>query len=74
MFLLTVLLSVATSLLTVAVLIDREVCNFLDLEDFIGVGLLIDRVVNKLIDRGLLIDREDLLLTVVDLIDRGGSY
>ena len=63
MFLLTVLLSVATSLLTVAVLIDREVCNFLDLEDFIGVGLLIDRVVNKLIDRGLLIDREDLLLT-----------
>ena len=64
MFLLTVLLSVATSLLTVAVLIDREVCNFLDLEDFIGVGLLIDRVVNKLIDRGLLIDREDLLLTV----------
>ena len=64
MFLLTVLLSVATSLLTVAVLIDREVCNFLDLEDFIGVGLLIDRVVSKLIDRGLLIDREDLLLTV----------
>ena len=46
MFLLTVLLSVATSLLTVAVLIDREVCNFLDLEDFIGVGLLIDRVIN----------------------------
>ena len=64
MFLLTVLLSVTTSLLTVAVLIDREVCNFLDLEDFIGVGLLIDRVVSKLIDRGLLIDREDLLLTV----------
>ena len=64
MLLLTVLLSVTTSLLTVAVLIDREVCNFLDLEDFIGVGLLIDRVVSKLIDRGLLIDREDLLLTV----------